>query len=220
MHRRDFFVKGQSEVDSRLLHDMLKGFVRSMLLSLAITMTFANPARAASPGLSVPDDVQLLLMIKTTLIAFNQANITGNYTVLRDLAAPDFQMRNTPARLGEIFQSERSKNFDLSPVVLLQPELVRRPVIDQQGRLHIEGVFPSRPQMVHFVLVFQNVMATLFPETYELWAETEHRYKRRIRAPSQPFSANRVVSAIPATAVGSAKGMSMIASNTRLPGNS
>ena len=160
MHRRDFFVKGQSEVDSRLLHDMLKGFVRSMLLSLAITMTFANPARAASPGLSVPDDVQLLLMIKTTLIAFNQANITGNYTVLRDLAAPDFQMRNTPARRGEIFQSERSKNFDLSPVVLLQPELVRRPVIDQQGRLHIEGVFPSRPQMVHFVLVFQNVMAT------------------------------------------------------------
>ena len=93
MHRRDFFVKGQSEVDSRLLHEMLKGFIRSMLLSLAITMTIANPARAASPALSVPDDVQLLLMIKTTLIAFNQANITGNYTVLRDLAAPDFQMR-------------------------------------------------------------------------------------------------------------------------------
>ena len=163
MHRRDFFklfVKSQSEARSGLMHEMLKGLVRSMLLSLAIAMAIPSPARAASPALSVPDDVQLLLMIKTTLIAFNQANITGNYTVLRDLAAPDFQMRNTPARLGEIFQSERSKNFDLSPVVLLRPELVRRPVIDQQGRLHIEGVFPSRPQMVHFVLVFQNVMAT------------------------------------------------------------
>ena len=163
MHRRDFFkliVKSHSEARSGLMHEMLKGLVRSMLLSLAIAMAIPSPARATSSELSVPDDVQLLLMIKTILIAFNQANVTGNYTVLRDLAAPDFQMRNTPARLGEIFQSERSKNFDLSPVVLLRPELVRRPAIDQQGRLHIEGVFPSRPQMVHFVLVFQNVMAT------------------------------------------------------------
>ena len=37
-------------------------------------------------------------------------------------------------------------------------------------------------------------------------------------APSQPFCANNCVSATPATAVGSAKGMSTMASNSRRPG--
>ena len=37
-------------------------------------------------------------------------------------------------------------------------------------------------------------------------------------APSQPFCANSDVSATPATAVGSAKGMSTMASNSRRPG--
>ena len=36
--------------------------------------------------------------------------------------------------------------------------------------------------------------------------------------PSQPFCANNCVSATPATAVGSAKGMSTMASNSRRPG--
>jgi hypothetical protein len=139
---------------------MMKVLLRITLLGWAAAIVIANPAHARSTELAVPNDVQLTMMIKTTLIAFNQANVTGNYTVLRELASPDFQMKNTPARLGEIFQSERSKNFDLSPVVLLRPELLRRPVIDKHGRLLLEGYFQSKPQMVHFILVFQNVAAT------------------------------------------------------------
>jgi hypothetical protein len=83
--------------------------------------------------------------------------VTGNYTVMRDLAGPSFQQANTAARLSEIFQGERTKNIDISPVVLLKPELVRRPLIDAQGLLHVEGYFPSKPEMVHFLLAFQNV---------------------------------------------------------------
>jgi hypothetical protein len=155
-----FELEDHPEAQSRAAHEMLKRFFCGVMLSLALALTAANPARARSAELTVPNDVQLVLMIKTILIAFNQANVTGNYTVLRELAAPDFQMRNTPARLGEIFQTERNKNFDLSPVVLLRPDLVRKPVIDQQGRLHLEGIFASQPQMVHFVLVFQSVATT------------------------------------------------------------
>jgi hypothetical protein len=51
----------------------------------------------------MPDQYKLNLLIRTTIIAINQANKTGNYTVLRDLAAPDFQNVNSAEKLAEIF---------------------------------------------------------------------------------------------------------------------
>ena len=52
-------------------------------------------------------------MIRSTLLALDHANKTGNYTVLRDLGAPGFQA-NTEARLAEIFAAQRKDNIDLS----------------------------------------------------------------------------------------------------------
>ena len=130
--------------------------VRAVSLAMLIAASIAAPAKA-QPAPSEPNGVQLLMMIKTTLIAYSQANMTGNYSVLRDLAAPAFQQVNSVARLSEIFREERSKNLDLSPVVLLRPELLRPVVVDERGLLNVEGYFPSKPQMVHFKLVFQSV---------------------------------------------------------------
>jgi hypothetical protein len=41
-----------------------------------------------------------LILIRQTLLALDQANKTGNYTVLRDLGSPDFQA-NTAAGLAD-----------------------------------------------------------------------------------------------------------------------
>jgi hypothetical protein len=131
--------------------------VRALWLATMLAASTAVPANAQP---AEPNGVQLLMMIKTTLIAYSQANMTGNYSVLRDLAAPAFQQVNSVARLSEIFREERSKNLDLSPVVLLRPELLRPVVVDERGLLNVEGYFPSKPQMVHFKLVFQSVAQT------------------------------------------------------------
>src|SRR5262245_31888431 len=48
----------------------------------------------------------VLILIRSTLLALDQANKTGNYTVLRDLGSPAFQV-NTAARLAEIFVPQR-----------------------------------------------------------------------------------------------------------------
>ena len=63
----------------------------------------------------------------------------------------------------------------------------------------------GRPMKISAIRMPSGVNATLMPNGTS-------------RPPSQPFSANSVVSAMPATAVGKAKGMSMMASNTRLNG--
>jgi hypothetical protein len=51
----------------------------------------------------VPTDDVLLILIRSSLIALNQANVTGNYSVLRDIGAPDFKQANGADRLAQIF---------------------------------------------------------------------------------------------------------------------
>jgi hypothetical protein len=98
----------------------------------------------------------VLILIRETLLALDQANKTGNYTVLRDLGSPAFQA-NTAARLGEIFASQRHDNLDLSGVAVLEPQLSLLPQIEANGLLHMSGVFPSAPEQVNFDVAFAPV---------------------------------------------------------------
>ena len=51
----------------------------------------------------------------------------------------------------------REKSIDTSPIVLFQPKLVRKPEIDKDGDLILEGFFETRPERVNFFLVFRAV---------------------------------------------------------------
>lgn len=121
-----------------------------------------GPAAAVQPQppppvLPLPDPYKLNLLIRTSIIALNQANQTGNYSVLRDLAAPSFRETNTAARLGEIFADLRKRNLDLSPIFFFDPKLVRPPGFMGDGLLRLSGYFETRPEEVVFDLAFQNV---------------------------------------------------------------
>jgi hypothetical protein len=109
------------------------------------------------PRLSMPTDDKLIMLINSSLIALNQANATGNYTVLRQMAAPGFQQANSPERLSKAFTELRSRNLDLTPILLFQPKLYRRPVINDRGMLRVTGFFPTSPERVNFDLIFQPV---------------------------------------------------------------
>jgi hypothetical protein len=104
----------------------------------------------------MPDPIKLDLLIRTTLIALNQANATGNYAVFRELGAPGFQMDNSSGRLSEIFSGLRKKNLDLSPIIFVQPQLFRQPAFEN-GLLRLTGFFPTQPSQVNFDLMFQDV---------------------------------------------------------------
>ena len=97
-----------------------------------------------------------MLFRSSALLALDQANKTGNYTVLRDLGAPAFQA-NTPARLGEIFAKLRNDNLDLSGVAVIDPQLSLLPQIESTGMLHMTGFFPSVPTQVNFDLAYAPV---------------------------------------------------------------
>ena len=98
----------------------------------------------------------VLILLRSTLIALDQANKTGNYTVLRDLGAPPFQA-NSAARLGEIFAGLRHDGLDLSGVAVLDPQLTLLPEIDAEGMMRMKGFFPSAPAQINFDLVYAPV---------------------------------------------------------------
>jgi hypothetical protein len=91
----------------------------------------AAPKQQAQPQPSAPKPAQIdrngvLILIRSALLALDQANKTGNYTVLRDLGSPDFQA-NSAARLAEIFAQQRRDNIDLSGVAVIDPQLTLLP---------------------------------------------------------------------------------------------
>ena len=115
-----------------------------------------------------PPDVMLGL-IRTTIIAINQANQTGNYTVLRDLGAPDFRNANDASRLAAIFQVLREQGIDFTPLLQIPPEVSETPSIDAQGLLHLVGFFPTEPLRVNFDMSFQAEKGRWRPYTISVY---------------------------------------------------
>jgi hypothetical protein len=114
-----------------------------------------QPSAAALPA--IPDPYKLNMMIRSAIIALNQANKTGNYTVLQDLGAPAFRAANNSVRIAQIFAELRQRNLDLSPILFFTPQLIQKPQINPNGILRLTGYFPTSPERVNFDLYFQMV---------------------------------------------------------------
>jgi hypothetical protein len=115
------------------------------------------PATAPAPSPPSVTVEQTLYLIRSTLMTLNDADRSGNYSVLRDLAAPDFQARNTAADLAVAFSDLRRRNFDLFAAALLAPQLTAAPAVDPKGILRLTGYFATRPQQINFDLMYQVV---------------------------------------------------------------
>ena len=115
-----------------------------------------------------PPDV-LLMLVRTTLVALNQANFTGNYSVLRDLGTPQLQATHSPAQLGIAFTNLREQKLDLSRVLLLSPELTEPPSVTSDGTLRLAGVFPTSPVQISFVMAFRPVAGIWRIEGLSVW---------------------------------------------------
>jgi len=92
----------------------------------------------------MPDAQKIVLLLRGTLSTLNDALQTGNFTVLRDVAAPGFREVNSAARLSQIFSSLVQQGVDLSPVAVITPQLAEAPTLDQQRHAASERLF-SRP---------------------------------------------------------------------------
>jgi hypothetical protein len=103
----------------------------------------------------IPDANGLTILVRTTIIALNHANRTGNYTVFRDLGTPGFQKANTAAKLAEIFANLRKLDLDFRSIVLFNPQFTKKPALNNQRMLRLTGFFATSPLRVHFDLAYE-----------------------------------------------------------------
>ena len=128
----------------------------SVGLAMVLVALLAGGA-AGQAGPAAPDLNTLSILIRSTVIALNHANLTNNYTVLRDLAAPAFRKANSAARLAKIFADLRKRKLDIGPTLLAPARLTRPAAVDKQGLLRLSGFFPTRPLKVSFDFSYQRV---------------------------------------------------------------
>ena len=136
------------------------------ILFLTFVLVFCAPPASAeqhnAPPASAPAKPEgmqisiltLTLLIKGAVMALQQANMTGNYSVLRDLGTPVFRETFDQATLTAIFQNLRARKIDLSVAILLSPNLTKKPELNQNHELVLVGDFPTQPLRIHFELAF------------------------------------------------------------------
>jgi hypothetical protein len=137
---------------------MMRLKVWTLAALLAASAAFAEESKPVQePKPAQIDRNGVIILIRSTLLALDDANKSGNYSVLRDLGAPGFQLGNTDARLAEIFAGQRKENLDLSGVAVLEPQLTLLPQIEANGMMRMAGFFPSVPTQVNFELLYAPV---------------------------------------------------------------
>jgi hypothetical protein len=127
-------------------------------LALAV-ICMADPAPGIAQQSNAPPDrvsgPEISTLVRSTVLAVHHANVTGNYTVLRDLGDNYFRTVNTAVRLGEVFRDVRQSDINLAETVLFDPFVTERPVISPNGVLQIEGFFPTDPMGIVFKMGFR-----------------------------------------------------------------
>lgn len=111
----------------------------------------AAPAAGVQPGV---DPGLALRLLWSTLIAIDEANRTGEYSVLRDLGSASFQAGNNPTSLAAAFTQIRNQQIDLTTTLLVSPSWQIAPVMTAPGTLRMRGVFPLRPVAIAFDLIY------------------------------------------------------------------
>lgn len=109
------------------------------------------PLTVAAPDIQTVDK-----LVWSTVAAIDHGNVTGNYSVLRDLGAPAFQANNNAATLAGVFAQVRNERIDLSNTLLLAPSYEFPPGI-VNGMLRARGAFGLRPTAIRFDLLYANV---------------------------------------------------------------
>jgi hypothetical protein len=145
-----------------------------------IRVAGSQPAPPPQSTISMPEPEVLLYLIRSHILALHHANITGNYTVLRDLGSPAFRAANSAARLGAIFANLRDAGVDLGAAATVTAELIQAPAISQ-GLLTLVGNLALPRQPVRFELGFQPV-----EQTWQLFAITIVPLQAQAAAPADP----------------------------------
>src|SRR5471032_2431575 len=115
----------------------MPAIVRSLLVLLALV--FATDAFAQS---KVPNERTLETLVKSSLVSFNDAVVTGNFAVLHARLAKPLRDKYSPEQLAQIFKEFAEKKAEFYVITTYKPTYDPPPVVNGEGILLVKGIFP------------------------------------------------------------------------------
>lgn len=122
----------------------------------AVGLVFAGLLLGAAPAKAqkVPDPFTQEVIIKATLLTFNDANVTGNYDVMHAKLSKPFRDKYSPKQLADAFKAFRDNRIDFDLIVAKPPVTSQAPRVTDNGVLMLYGYFDTTPSRVHYELEF------------------------------------------------------------------
>jgi hypothetical protein len=124
------------------------------LLGALLVATPAPEAAAAQVESKVPSALAQEILIKTTLLTLNDANVTGNYAVLHAKLAKPFREQFSPQRLKQAFKKLADQQVDWQMIAAKTPVATTDAAIDNRGALLLQGYFDTVPSRLNYDLAF------------------------------------------------------------------
>ena len=126
----------------------------STIARLTGALVLLLAASASHAQSSLPAMQPLEALVKSSLLSFNDANVTGNYAVFHAKLSKPFRQQFPPERLKETFKQFSEQPIDLDIVAAMPPIYDQEPAVDSDGRLMVKGFFATEPTRVSFEMDF------------------------------------------------------------------
>jgi hypothetical protein len=117
---------------------------------LVLVACSLQPARAVQ----IPSDGEQDVLVRTTLMTFNDANMTGNYAVLMAKASRQFQSQITVEKLSSAFEPFRNNELFFEGAVDAHYDPSEKPTIDADGALVLIGMVKTDEMQLKYRLRF------------------------------------------------------------------
>ena len=128
--------------------------IRKILVKLTLALCCTSLILPATA--SAAQDPVYARLAWSTMITLDNANRTGDYSVLHALSAPNFQTNNTVGSLYDSFRSLRENQVDIGRAILINPTFYIPPAVDKNGLLRLRGGFETRPMAIRFDILFER----------------------------------------------------------------
>ncbi len=125
-----------------------------MVVRILAALLLLLGAASAQAQNRVPSENALEALVKASLLTFNDANVTGIYTVFHAKLSKPFRDQFPAERLEKVFEEFRTKKIDFEAIAALDPAYEPAPKVDGDGHLVVKGHFPTEPMQLNFSLEF------------------------------------------------------------------
>lgn len=124
----------------------MRSYLAAAIISASLLVV---PARAED---KLPTVQYQEILIKTSLLTLNDANLTGNYAVLHARLSKPFREQFSPDQLKDVFKAVVEQKADWALIATKAPIATSDATIDAHGVLHLRGYFDTKPSRLNYDL--------------------------------------------------------------------